>query len=167
MVVRGDVTCALITLADNLRMPAMLVAKNVLEDFLAEEKIKNQMEACFHNLSEQSIPTPNTSVTNTFDNELDIADNVDIELSQSLSWLSSKLLSMRKVVPPVDELNQSNNSSTNSCPFYEIKSKQQTPHQLANSTWLIRADPQLAYQVFKCSVLDIYYGSCVEFIKRY
>lgn len=156
---------ALLMLADILRMPAMLVAKNVLEDHLGEEKVKDRMEMSLNNLSVKSTSTPNTSVTNTLDDESNITDKIDTELSKSLNWLSKKLLSMRKVVPPVDVLNQSNNSSTNSSSFYTIKPKALSPHKLANSTWLIRTDPQLAYQIFKCSVLDTYYGSCVEYIK--
>ncbi|VVC45727.1 Hypothetical protein CINCED_3A013367 [Cinara cedri] len=161
----------LIMLADNLRMPAMLVAKNVLEEHINEEKLKNQMEEHYRNYNlytdnNATLSRQDIYVTKSLDSELDSTANVDVQLSQSLNWLSNKLISMRKVSSPTDLQDESNNSFINNHSYYNPKTtKYATPHQLANSTWLIRTDPLLAYQVFKCSVIDGYYGSCVEFIK--
>lgn len=180
----------LMTLANNLRMPAMLVAKVVLSDQINYEKMKkqlgNQINITNENnqtnsaLSDRSSATndsnvgnnsigimSNNSVNNSAAIDLDYS-SVDGQLSQQLNWLTNKLLSMKKA-KPIDEQNQSNssiNSNSHSEPTIS-KSLNFTPHQLATSTWLIRTDPQLAYQVFKCSVVDGYYGACVEFIKRY
>lgn len=186
----GSVKSPLVTLANNLRMPAMLVAKVVLTDQIQEEKLKEQLhqqlEDSFNNslLNESSSTLNDSNLTNEsytevkqnswanvseatteLDNSL---SNVDIQLSKQLTWLTKKLLSMKKAIPE-EVLDQSANSSTNSnnshCVPKITKSLSLTPHQLASSTWLIRKNPQLAYQVFKCSVIDSHYGPCVEFIK--
>lgn len=166
----GNLTSPLITLADNLRMPAMLVAKNVLEEHINEDKSIDQSEVYFlncHSQNDNSITSTSTQ-DNSVINFLDTTANVDVQLSQSLNWLNNKLLSMQEILPSADVVNQSNNSSINSNSYCKSKTtKNLSPHQLATSTWLIRTDPQLAYQVYKCSVIDSYYGSCVEFIKRY
>lgn len=173
----------LITLANNLRMPAMLVAKVVLADQTNEEKLKDQHDhqqsfnknsilndsndlfTDSYSFNDSSLVSALDSNTNdSFGTELETSSNIDTHLSKQLNWLSSKLLSMREV------LDQSVNSSTNSSFYHDstiAKSVTLTTHQLATSTWMINSDPQLAYEVFKCSVIDGHYGSCVEFIKRY
>lgn len=188
----NSVASPLTTLANNIRMPAMLVAKVVLTDLINKEKHKDQLDRQNSLNNDDSL---NSSILNdssgiftgsnllndsskgimqkdcTNDStafELDTSSNVDIQLSKQLNWLSSKLLSMRKVIP-TEELDQSANSSFNNSSYNmstATKCSNFTPHQLATSTWLIRSDPQLAYEVFKCSVIDGHYGSCVELIKR-
>lgn len=191
----SSVRSPLIILANNLRMPAMLVAKAVLTDQIQGKKLKEQLH---HQQFEDSLNNSllndsysflndsnltNESCTelknNTWTNvsgattELDNSlSNVDIQLSKQLIWLTNKLLSMEKVML-TEILDQSANSSTSShsrnsyCMPKITKSLSLTPHQLATSTWLIRKTPQLAYQVYKCSVIDGHYGPCVEFIKTY
>lgn len=185
----NSVASPLTTLANNLRMPAMLVAKMVLTDQVHEERLKEQLNHQQHLNNEDSLnsSTLNDStsilsdkndsstillqkscVKNSETIKLDTSSNIDIQLSQQLNWLTSKLLSIHTV--PDEILNQSANSSINSNSnslSVTNKSLNLTPHQLATSTWLIRSDPQLAYEVYKCSVIDGHYGSCIEFIKRF
>lgn len=189
MAANNSVTSPLTTLANNLRMPAMLVAKTVLADQVHEERLREQSNYQQHLNDEDSLNSSvlndSTSIlsdkndsstisvqkncTNNSETvELDTSTSIDIQLSQQLNWLSSKLLSIHK--EPDEVLNQSANSSFNSNSnslSSTRKSLNLTPHQLATSTWLIRSDPLMAYEVYKCSVIDGYYGSCVEFIKRY
>lgn len=167
----------------------MLVAKTVLADQVHGERLREQLNlqqslnnedslnSSILNDSNSILSDKNDSSTisvqknctiNSETIELDTSSSIDIQLSQQLNWLSSKLLSMHK--GPEEILNQSANSSINSNSnslSATNKSLNLTPHQLATSTWLIRPDPQLAYEVYKCSVMDGYYGSCIEFIKRY
>jgi len=169
-------------------MPAMLVAKVVLADQTNEEKLKDQHDhqqsfnknsilndsndlfTDSYSFNDSSLVSALDSNTNdSFGTEPETSSNIDTHLSKQLNWLSSKLLSMRKVLPS-EVLDQSVNSSTNSSFYHDstiAKSVTLTTHQLATSTWMINSDPQLAYEVFKCSVIDGHYGSCVEFIKRY
>lgn len=186
MAANNSVTSPLTTLANKLRMPAMLVAKIVLAELVQEERLKEQLHRqqllnnedslnstlndsssiLTDNNDSSTILAQESSAINSETNELDTSSNTDIQLSQQLNWLTSKLISMCKVP---DVLNESANSSVNSisnCLPIADKISSLTPHQLATSTWLIRSDPQLAYQVFKCSVIDGHYGSCVEFIKK-
>lgn len=189
MAANNSVTSPLTTLANNLRMPAMLVAKIVLADQIHGERLRDQLNHqqslnnenslnssmlndCTSILSDKNDSSTMSVQKNCTNNsetiELDTSSSIDIQLSQQLNWLSSKLLSMHK--GPDEILNQSANSSvnSNSNSLSAInKNLNLTPHQLATSTWLIRPDPQLAYEVYKCSVIDGHYGSCVEFIKRY
>lgn len=175
-------------MANKLRMPAMLVAKVVLADQTHEEKLKDQHDhqqsfnknyilndsndlfTDGYSFNDSSLVLASDSNTNdSLGTELDTSSSIDTHLSKQLNWLSSKLLSMRKVLPS-EVLDQSANTSTNSSFYYASttdKSVSLTTHQLATSTWMISSDPELAYEVFKCSVIDGYYGSCVEFIKRY
>lgn len=158
-------------------MPAMLVAKVVLTDQTNEEKLREQNFNIDESLNSDIINDSGSVLTNSnmsndesvLDNsvtiDLDTSSNVDIQLSQQLNWLSKKIHSMRIVLPD-DILNQSSTSNSYNLPT-ATKNMNLSTHQLATSTWLIQTDPQLAYQVFKCSVIDGYYGSCVEFIKRY
>lgn len=186
LVANGTVSSPLIALADKLRMPAMLVAKIVLADQIKEEKLKQKLDLQHSNNDDSlnsSIDTSGVSNASNFQNdsfteskqnvsindstakELDISNSIDEQLSKQLNWLTCKLRSMHK-----SELvfNQSDNSLTNTSHSYSMPTPTNyTPHQLAMSTWLIRKDPQLAYEVYKSSVVDGYYGSCVEFIKRY
>lgn len=174
-----SVTSPLIKLANDLCMPAMLVAKAVLADHLCEEK-SNQQHLNYSSDSNilndnalyndnDSLLTQNCNFNNSEFLEVDNLSSVDSQLSQQLNWLSDKLLSMQTVAP--DEVfNQSDNSSINSSSYSTstvTKSLNSTPHSLATSTWLICTDPQLAYEVYKCSVIDGHYGSCIEFVKRY
>jgi len=180
----------MITLADKLRMPAMLVAKFVIADQIKEEKFKEKFNQQHSNnedsfnsstLNDTSIGSTASNLQNDSDielkhdlsandstaKELDTSFSIDEQLSQQLNWLTCKLRSMYR---PESNLNQSDNSLNNSNSFCiptSNKSLNLTPHQLATSTWLMRNDPQLAYEVYKSSIVDGYYGSCVEFIKRY
>ncbi|KAL4135018.1 hypothetical protein QTP88_006686 [Uroleucon formosanum] len=163
----------LITLADKLRMPAMLVSKLVLTDQIKEEKLKKKLDrqhsindnslnsSILNDVSVRSTATnlqndsdmnlkPDLSVNDSKTKESDTSYSIDEQLSKQLNWLTCRLRSMYKY-----EL--SSNKSDNSLNL--------TPHQLAMSTWLIRKDPQLAYEVYKSSVVDGHYGSCVEYIK--
>ncbi|CAH1733162.1 uncharacterized protein LOC114118981 [Aphis gossypii] len=184
LVANGTVSSPLIALADKLRMPAMLVAKVVLADQIKEEKLKQKLDLQHSNNDDSlnsSIDTSGVSNASNFQNdsfteskqnvsindstakELDISNSIDEQLSKQLNWLTCKLRSMHKSELA---LNQSDNSLTNTSHSYNMPPPtNHTPHQLAMSTWLIRKDPQLAYEVFKSSVVDGYYGSCVEFIK--
>lgn len=176
----NSVISPLTTLADNLRMPAMLVAKTVLANQKQEEKQKSELNTSstlndssgiFNDsyLVNDSSKIESEKNVNNITAELDISSSIDNQLSNRLEWLSNKLISMHKVMT-TEELDQSTNSSTNSSTYHDTtatKSVNLTPHQLASSTWLIRSDPQLAYEVFKCSVIDGYYGTCTEFMKRY
>lgn len=187
----GDlVPSPLVTLANNLRMPAMLVAKIVLSDQMHDERVKkelnrqqqlnneNNLSSGICNgssgiLTDSNLPNDNnpfsmsdSGVNSLAANELDTSTSVDAQLSQQLKWLTNKIISMQKVVP-VDPFNQSANSSINSNSYSApMATKEFTSHQLASSTWLIHSDPQLAYQVYKCSVVDGFYGPCIDFIKR-
>lgn len=177
----NSVISPLTTLADNLRMPAMLVAKTVLTNQKQEEKHKSQLNTS-NTLNDSSgilndsyLANDGSKIeseknnANDITTELDTSSSIDSQLSNRLEWLSNKLISMHKIMP-IEELDQSTNSSTNSSIYHDssaTKSANLTPHQLATSTWLIRSDPQLAYEVFKCSVIDGYYGTCAEFMKRY
>lgn len=190
-----SVTSPLITLADNLRMPAMLVAKVVLADKIHAEKLKHQLDqqriinddSLISNVLNDSSNSAlidsnltgdnsamlgqNNCTNNSTVSELETSLNIDCQLSEQLNWLTDKLISMRKSLPD-KALNQSVNSSSNSNRTTQeqtsIKNKILfTPHQLATSTWLIHSDPRLAYEVYKCSVVDGHYGSCTEFIKRF
>jgi len=184
LVAKGTVS-PLITLADKLRMPAMLVAKCILADQIKEEKFKQQHsndEDSFNSsiLNDTSVGSTASNLQNDSDTEikhnisandstakeLDTSISIDEQLSQQLNWLTCTLRSKYK---PALTLNQSDNSLNNSNSYCVTtnKSLNLTPHQLATSTWLMRKDPQLAYEVYKSSVVDGYYGSCVEFIKRY
>jgi len=156
-------------------MPAMLVAKFVLADLVKEEKFKAKLDqqrsynndslnnSILNDMNDASIVSSlqndsatelklDLSANDSTAKELDTSCSIEEELSKQLNWLTCKLRSMHK---SEIALNQSDNSLN------------LTPHQLAMSTWLIRKDPQLAYEVYKSSVVDGYYGSCVEFIKRY
>ncbi|XP_008189348.1 uncharacterized protein LOC100165173 [Acyrthosiphon pisum] len=186
LVANGTVSSPLITLADKLRMPAMLVAKFVLTDQIKEEKLKEKLDQQ-HSINDDSLNSSilnDTSVGSTASNlqndserelkqdlsandstakELDTSYSIDEQLSKQLNWLTCKLRSMHKSELA---LNQSDNSLNNSNSYcIPTTDKSLTPHQLAMSTWLIRKDPQLAYEVYKSSVVDGHYGSCVEFIK--
>jgi len=170
----SSMTSPLTTLANNLRMPAMLVAKAVLTDYLYEEMSDQQClndttnssilndENTLYNHSSSSLKQ-NCSTSNSEILNIDSLFNVDSKLSKELDWLSNKLLSMQTVSTDDEILNESDNSSS-SVLSTVTKSSNKT-HTLATSTWLLRTDPQLAYQVFKCSVIDGFYGPCVEFIK--
>jgi hypothetical protein len=170
----------LITLANNLYMPAMLVAKMVVGDHIQDEKLKDRQQR-FNNDESSNSSILNDSGTLLNDSSTILQDginkpvptkvtevNVDFMLSQQLKWLSARIRSLKKVTP-VEVLNQSFNSSTNSNSSCSMNAKNLhvSIHQLCTSTWLIRTDPQLAYQVYKCSIVDSNYGSCIEFIKRY
>lgn len=171
----------LTTLADNLRMPAMLVAKTVLTKQKQEEKQKSQLNTsntlndCSGIFNDSDLVNDGNKIESEKNNandiittELDTSSSIDSQLLNRLEWLSNKLISMHKVMP-IEELDQSTNSS-NSSIYHDstaTKSVNLTPHQLATSTWLLRSDPQLAYEVFKCSIIDGYYGTCAEFMKRY
>lgn len=162
-------------------MPAMLVAKIILGDRIREERLKERQQRLNNNeslnnsllndsgglLDDSSTIVQDGCVPISVPIEVTVA-NIDTLLSQQLKWLSSRLSSMR-MATPVEPLNQSLNSSTNSNSNCSLSTKnmQQTIHHLCTSTWLINSEPQLAYEVFKCSVVDSNYGSCVEFIKRY
>lgn len=154
-------------------MPAMLAAKAVLADYLYEERSDQQClndssilsDDALYNDSSSSLKQ-NSSTNNPKILNIDTLFNVDDQLSKELDWLSNKLLSMQTVSTPDEMLNESDNSSSR-VPSTITKSSNNTSHNLATSTWLIRTDPQLAYQVYKCSVIDGFYGPCVEFIKRY
>jgi len=161
-------------------MPAMLVAKVVLADHLCKEK-SNQQHLNYSSDSNilndntlyndnDSLLTQSCNVNNSEVLEVDPLSSVDSQLSQQLNWLSGKLLSMQTTVAPDEVFNQSDNSSINSSSYSTstvTKSLNSTPHSLATSTWLICTDTQLAYEVYKCSVIDGHYGSCIEFVKRY
>lgn len=174
LVADGTMSSPLITLADKLRMPAMLVSKLVLTDQIKEEKLKKKLDrqhsindnslnsSILNDVSVRSTATnlqndsdmnlkPDLSVNDSKTKESDTSYSIDEQLSKQLNWLTCRLRSMYKY-----EL--SSNKSDNSLNL--------TPHQLAMSTWLIRKDPQLAYEVYKSSVVDGHYGSCVEYIKR-
>lgn len=188
LVANGTILSPLITLADKLRMPAMLVAKFVLADQKKEEKLKEKLDQqhshnddCLNSsiLHDTSVGSTVSNLQNESDTELiqdlsvddstatelDTSLSIDEQLSKQLNWLTCKLLSMHK---SESSLNQSDDSLTHSssyCMSTTNKNLNLTPHQLAMSTWLIRKDPQLAYEVYKSSVVDGHYGSCVEFIK--
>lgn len=175
MVDNNSVTSPLTTLANNLRMPAMLVAKVVLSDQMNEEKLRQQsfsesLNSDIMNDSDSVLTNSNLSndknaQDNSVTTDLDTSLNIDMQLSQQLNWLTKKIHSMRKILP-IDVLNQSSSSNSYNFPAAS-KSDNLSTHQLATSTWLIQSDPQLAYQVYICSLIDGFYGSCVEFIKRY
>lgn len=178
----NSVISPLTTLADNLCMPAMLVAKTVLTKQKQEEKQKSQLNTsntlndCSGIFNDSDLVNDGNKIESEKNNandiittELDTSASIDSQLLNRLEWLSNKLISMHKVIP-IEELDQSTNSSTNSSIYHDstaTKSVNLTPHQLATSTWLLRSDPQLAYEVFKCSIIDGYYGTCAEFMKRY
>lgn len=182
--VADSVDSPLLFLANNLRMPAMLVAKYVLAEVKTlkhrhdnqksfNDDILNDSYDVFNdNCSYDDsslLLAPISTYNNLLDSDLDSPSSIDTDLSNQLNWLSSKLLLMHKVLPP-KVLDQSANSSTESRSYHgstSAKSVSLSPHQLATSTWMISSDPQMAYEVFKCSVMDGYYGACVEFIKRY
>jgi len=166
----GSVMNPLITLADNLRMPATLVAKAVLADYLNEEKLNYSSVSSDNSLTDNSfLSTKDNSINNNSEvSKIDTPSSVDNQLSLQLNWLSNKLLSMQTVLPD-ETLNQSDNSfNTNSSYNTSTITKHLTltPHNLATCTWLIHTDPQLAYQVYKCSIIDGFYGSCMDFVKR-
>lgn len=179
MVANDSVIFPLATLSNNLRMPAMLVAKTVLSEQMNEEKLRLQSLSNEDSLNSDvlndnsdvltdiSLPNDRSTQDKSTAIELNTSSNVDIQLTEKLKWLTKKILSMQKIFSD-EMLNQSANSSTcsNSYPI-STKRLNLTTHQLATSTWLIRSDPQLAYQVYICSIIDGYYGPCVEFIKRY
>lgn len=190
LVANGTMLSPLITLADKLRMPAMLVAKFVLADQIKEEKLKKKIDQQHSNnddslnssiLNDTSIGSTSSDLQNDSDvelkqdlsandsiaKELDTSCSIDEQLSQQLNWLTCKLRSMHKSGIALNQSDNSLNNSNSYCIPTTNKSLNLTPHQLAMSTWLIRKDPQLAYEVYKSSVVDGHYGSCVEFIKRY
>lgn len=158
----------------------MLVAKIVVGDHIQDEKLKERQQRLNNDESSNSsilndsgslLNDSNTIVQDSINKSVPTKVtevNVDLMLSQQLKWLSSRISSMRKVAP-VEVSNQSFNSSTNSNSSCSINAKNLhlSIHQLCTSTWLIRTDPQLAYQVYKCSIIDSNYGSYIEFIKRY
>lgn len=181
MAANGSVTSPLITLANNLRMPAMLVAKTVLSDHIYGEKLNVQLNQQIHDCSNvlnnsnlqndnSSVSGQDDSVNNLSTTELDVSSSsIDTQLSHQLDWLTNKLLSMYSNLP-VEELNESDSAiSSNSYSKQQttIKSLNLSNHQLASSTWLIHTDPCLAYEVYKCSVIDGHYGICFDFIKKY
>lgn len=191
-----SITSPLTTLANNLCMPAMLVAKVVLADRINAEKLKQQLDqqriinsdSLISNIlndnsnstiTDGNLTNDNSSIlvrdnctNNSTVSELETSLNIDHQLSQQLNWLTNKLITMRKSLPD-KILNQSVNSSSNSnsnttnAQTFNRSIISFTPHQLATSTWLIHTDPRLAYEVYKCSVIDGNYGSCIEFIKRF
>jgi hypothetical protein len=171
-------------------MPAMLVAKIVLADQIKEEKLKEKLEQQHYNNDDSlnsSILVDTSGVSNVSNlqndsyteskqnvsfndstaKELDTSFSIDEQLSKQLNWLTCKLRSMHKSELTLNQSDNSFNTSRSYSMPPTNKSSNLTPHQLAMSTWLIRKDPQLAYEVYKSSVVDGYYGSCVEFIKRY
>jgi len=179
----------LITLANNVHMPAMLVAKVVLADHLQEEKLKKRLD--FQNsLNNDGSSTVFNDSNNTFNSDLvlnnsskivtqgnnindltatklDTSLSVDDQLSTQLNWLTKKLLSMKHSLH--NETDQSANSSinSNSCSTPIASGNiYLKPHKLGSSTWLINSDPQLAYEIYKCSVIDSFYGPCSDYIKR-
>ncbi|XP_025196108.1 uncharacterized protein LOC112595197 [Melanaphis sacchari] len=189
LVANGAVSSPLIALADKLCMPAMLVAKTILTEQIKEKRLREKLERQNLNIDDSLnssilIDTSgvsnvsnsqndsytelkqNVSVNDSTAKELDTSYSIDEQLSKQLNWLTCKLRSMHK---SESTLNQSDNSLINTSHSYSMpptnKSSNLTPHQLASSTWLIRKDPQLAYEVYKASVVDGHYGSCVEFIK--
>jgi len=179
----------LITLANNVHMPAMLVAKVVLADHLQEEKLKKRLD--FQNsLNNDDSSTLCNDSNNTFSSDLvlnnsskivtqgdniddlaatklDTSLSVDDQLSTQLNWLTNKLLSMKHSLHnETDQSANSINSNSYSTPIASgnIYLK---PNKLGSSTWLINSDPQLAYEIYKCSVIDSFYGPCSDYIKRY
>jgi len=188
LVANGTVSSPLIALADKVRMPAMLVAKIVLAEQIKEEKLKEKLEQQHYNIDDSLnssilIDTSgisnisnlqndsytelkqNVSVNDSTAKELDTSFSIDEQLSKQLNWLTRKLCSMHKSELALNQSDNSFNTSHSYSMPPTNKSLNLTPHQLAMSTWLIRKDPQLAYEVYKSSVVDGYYGSCVEFIK--
>jgi len=179
----------LITLADKLLMPAMLVAKFVLADQIKVEKLNERLDQQ-HSNNDDSLNSVGSTASNlqhyrdtelkqdvsTNDltvKEMDTSYSIDEQLSKQLNWLTCKLRSMYTTESLLNQSDSSSNNLQTSCISYTNcisktnKIFDLTPHQLAMATWLIRKDPQLAYEVYKSSVVDGYYGSCVEFIKRY
>jgi len=177
------VSSPLITLADKLLMPAMLVAKFVLADQIKVEKLKEKLDQQ-HSNNDDSLNSVGSTASNlqnysdtelkqdvsTNDStvkELDTSYSIDEQLSKQLNWLTCKLRSMYTTESALNQSDSSSNNSYTNCKSTTNKIFNLTPHQLAMATWLIRKDPQLAYEVYKSSVVDGYYGSCEEFIKRY
>lgn len=148
-------------------MPAMLVAKLVLADHIKKEKLKD-LEPPNNDSSNSSILNDSNTelkkVSN--DKESDTSCSIDEQLSKQLNWLTYKLRSMHTSNIEFDQSGKSLNNSYSNCIPTTNKSLNTTPHQFAMSTWLIRTDPRLAYEVYKSSVVDGHYGACVEFIKR-
>lgn len=189
LVANGTMSSPLITLADKLRMPAMLVSKLVLADQIKEEKLKKKLDQQ-HSINDDSLNSSilndlsvgstasnlqndsdmdfkqDLSTDNSTTKELDTSYSIDKQLSKQLNWLTCKLRSMYKSELSLNQSDNSLNNSNSYCVPTTNKSLNLTPHQLAMSTWLIRKDPQLAYEVYKSSVVDGHYGSCVEYIKR-
>lgn len=171
-------TSPLITLANDLCMPAMLVAKVVVGDHIQEERLKERLhrlnidESALNDsgslVNDSSTVVQDSCVSKSYPIEITSA-NADAMLSQQLKWLSARLRTMPKV-GPVEPLNHSLNSSTNSnscCSPLAKNNLYFSMHHLCSYSWMIRTDPKLAYQVFKCTVVDCYYGPTIEFIKRY
>jgi len=174
----------LITLADKLLIPAMWVAKFVLADQIKVEKLKKKLDQQHSNNDDSvknSIPcvgSTSNSLQNYSDTELkqDVSANdstvkeldTSYSIDEQLNWLICKLRSMYTTELALNKSHGSLNNSYIICMSTTNKISDITPHQLAMATWLISKDLQLAYEIYKSSVVNGYYGPCVEYnIKRY
>ncbi|XP_050436368.1 uncharacterized protein LOC126843094 [Adelges cooleyi] len=158
----------LLDLSDNLKMPAMLVAKALVQEKM---RIEKQHSESTQSTNEISNITTNTSVNElssaTINTTLNDTLTTEENLLSQLQWLSNAITSKvnkqkeeNKNSSFIGEENLSLNSSTTS-----TLSCNHSNHRLTTNTYLIKDDPVLAYQVFVCSVMDSYYGSCAEQLK--
>ncbi|XP_050532452.1 CDAN1-interacting nuclease 1 [Daktulosphaira vitifoliae] len=155
----------LLDLANNLKMPSMLVAKALMQEKMKSEKQND----CTNLLVETSGITYNNSTDELSTTTINTSFNETTEekLSSQLQWLSNAILLKLKKNKEVKgdnsslgDINLSLNSSTTSTLSCTLSN-----HYLTTNSYLIKDDPQLAYQVFICSVMDSFYGSCAEQLK--